>query len=424
MQLGDWRKKVVGGAERLMNQLAVPIGIDFGAASLKLLQVSGADSPALIGAACVPTPDDLIADPVKRMAFQLEALPKLMRSMEFKGRRAVCSIPASHAYCKHFQLDTQGTKIAEVAQGTVAAQLGCDPSALVLRHVEVTEASRAGKSEVICMATARDLVERMMRALKDARLDPVGMHVEFSSMLRAFDSITRRIEDAGVTSLYLDIGAGLTRVVIAHGRDMVFARSIDLAGRHLDQAIARQTRLPLAQARTHRLTMADVGRKPVAAPSPAGNNGMAVLAAMMRREGADAKAGAAPTAVLADRRQGHPAPGHSGDLGRQARAVSPSEADLSEPLEILTDEISMCLRYHESVFPDRKIDRAIFIGGEARHLGLCQHIARTLRLPAQVADPMAGVTRTGREPCFNVDFAQPQPGWAATLGLCLSPTDL
>ena len=64
------------------------------------------------------------------------------------------------------------------------------------------------------------------------------------------------------------------------------------------------------------------------------------------------------------------------------------------------------------------------MGGESRHLGLAQHIARTLRLPAQVADPMAGVARTGKETTTGVDFRQPQPGWAMCLGLCMSPTDL
>ncbi|MBC7835562.1 MAG: hypothetical protein H7Y88_10760, partial [Phycisphaerales bacterium] len=98
--------------------------------------------------------------------------------------------------------------------------------------------------------------------------------------------------------------------------------------------------------------------------------------------------------------------------------------DLSEPLEALTDDIAMCLRYHDSLFPGRKINRAIFVGGEARHRGLCQHVARTLRLPAQVADPLSRLARTGGERCTNVDMKLPQPGWAVPYGLCISPTDL
>jgi Tfp pilus assembly PilM family ATPase len=147
---------------------------------------------------------------------------------------------------------------------------------------------------------------------------------------------------------------------------------------------------------------------------------MALLAAAMRREGAGPVA-----AVAEDRRQGRAIPGLSQDVTRLERMeLTGARVDLSETAESLTDEIAGCLRYHESVFPDRKVARAIFMGGESRHLGLAQHIARTLRLPAQVADPMASVSRTGKESTPGVDFHQPQPGWALALGLSISPTDL
>jgi Tfp pilus assembly PilM family ATPase len=128
---------------------------------------------------------------------------------------------------------------------------------------------------------------------------------------------------------------------------------------------------------------------------------------------------------MEDRRVGLPTPGLTPDLTRQPKAdfVGP-KIDLTEMVESLTDEIAGCLRYHESAFPDRRVTRAIFMGGESRHLGLAQHIARTLRLPAQVADPMASVGRTGKEETPGVDFRQQQPGWAMVLGLCMSPTDL
>ncbi len=119
------------------------------------------------------------------------------------------------------------------------------------------------------------------------------------------------------------------------------------------------------------------------------------------------------------------APGLSPEVTSQPKVMFQGpRVDLSEIVESLTDEISGCLRYHESIFPDRRVNRAIFMGGESRHLGLAQHIARTLRLPAQVADPMASVGRTGKEATPGVDFKLSQPGWAMVLGLCLSPTDL
>ena len=90
----------------------------------------------------------------------------------------------------------------------------------------------------------------------------------------------------------------------------------------------------------------------------------------------------------------------------------------------IVDELSMCVRYHQSLFRDRKIDRIIFLGGEARNIALCQHIAKELHLPAQLGDPLARLEskRSLRTP--GLTLGQPQPGWAVVCGLCMAPTDL
>ena len=83
MALGDWKKRLMGEANRLVNQFGPPIAIDFGTASLKVLQIANADTPSLIAAACVPTPEELLNDPSKRMVFRLDALPKIFKSVGF-----------------------------------------------------------------------------------------------------------------------------------------------------------------------------------------------------------------------------------------------------------------------------------------------------------------------------------------------------
>jgi Tfp pilus assembly PilM family ATPase len=209
------------------------------------------------------------------------------------------------------------------------------------------------------------------------------MHSEVVALIKAMTSIGPQGDNSA--SLYLDIGAGVTKVAIAQGPRLVFARTIDLGGRHLDHAIARQTRTDIVEARQIRLNLRD----------------LSAAAA-----GAAAGGGSAATAVAEDY------------TFRQAvRAVT-------EPLEILTDEVAMCLRYYESLFPGTRPARVTFLGGEARHVPLCTHIARALKMPALSGDPMAGVARTGREPSRGVDFTGSQPGWAMVLGLALCPTDL
>jgi type IV pilus assembly protein PilM len=422
MAIADWHKRMMGGAKGLIAQ--PPIGVDFGVGALKVLQIATGDAPGLVAAACLPTPDDLLHDPVKRLSYQVDAFPTLMKQVAPKTKRAACAIPAGHSFCKHMQFQMEaGVSSGSLVKSAISTQLGCDPSMLVFRHVEVGQAGKSNKTEVIGMAAARETIDRLMGALKAAKLEPVGMHSEHHALLRAFDSITRRTEDDAVTSLYLDIGAGTTKVAIAQGRELVFARTIELGGRHLDQAVAKQLKLGLGEARAHRLAMSELGSPARAAqPAVAQESGTAVLSAGLRQSGGNGELHAeAPAALMEDRRAGGTPPGMHELPGRGTGAM---RVDISEPLEILTDEVSMCLRYHESLFEGRKVDRTVFVGGEARHVALCQHIARTLKLPAKVGDPMASIVRSGREPCAGVDFTAAQPGWAVALGLCLSPTDL
>ena len=106
--------------------------------------------------------------------------------------------------------------------------------------------------------------------------------------------------------------------------------------------------------------------------------------------------------------------------------ISEDSADsaLSEVTDALVDELSMCLRYHQSLFRKRKIDRLVFLGGEARETGLCQHVARALRLPAQLGDPLTRLQCRRSLRTSGLALGQPQPGWAVACGLCTLPTDL
>lgn len=391
----------------------LPISVDFGVGSLKVLQVAAGNPPVLVAAAALETPPDLCNDHKRRLDFQLEALPKLIRRGGFKGKRAVCAIPSWQVFCKHLQFPRQeGVDTAELVGAAVQMQLQCDASAVVFRHVEVEGIKATGKIEVAVIATPRELVNRLMRGMFNSKLEPVGMHTEFSAMLRAFDSLRRRDVDQGASTLYLDIGAFTTKVLIAQGGSLSFARVVEIGGAHLDASVAKQLKCSPEEAREKRLAMASTAITTARSPHPP-------MAAALAGSG---PLGGHPGQ---ERRDAGPASGFSSEfLSQPAAGLGPEGTDLSEPLEILTDEVAMCLRYHASQFPEKKVERAVFVGGEARSLGLCQRIARELKVSAQMADPLARVARTGGEPALGVDLKQAQPGWTVSLGLCLSPTDL
>ena len=368
-----------------------PIGVDFGVSEMKLLQVQTGEPASLIAAASVETPAALLNDPAKRLNFQLGELASTVRKGGFKGKRGACTFPAEQTLCKALSSPkVQGVSLSEVVSHALSEQLECHPDALVCRAFEAPAPGRSGKSEMLGIAAPRELIERLVGGLRHARLEPVGMHSEFLAMVRSFAEMEAKPENGAEekphTTLYLDIGLGSTKIAVAIGAHATFARRIDLGGRHIIAEIERQQDCNAAEAtRLWRSLSSMNDALPVAMKKAAGAESMGA-----RRLAESAAAG----------------------------------VDLTEPLEILTDEVAMAVRYHESVFPQKRLERIVFVGGESRQVALCQHIAKSVRLTAQIADPMAKVARSGRESTKGVDLAQPQPGWAVALGLCLSPTDL
>jgi Tfp pilus assembly PilM family ATPase len=293
------------------------------------------------------------------------------------------------------------------------------------------------KQEVICMAASRQFIGQVMQSIRDAKLEPVGMHPECIAAGRAFEQINRREEDARTATLYLDMAAGTTKAWVSHGHNLVFAKTIAVGGRDLDIAVARSLDCDVSTARSRRLNaavlVAEAAKaagvpRPGNVPNSVPSGGLAMLAAAMAKDQAKEPAPVpVETALAEDRRAprgGLTAPGLTMDLaGQNAAPAAPPDFDIREPLEMLTDEVAGCLRYHQSLFGGRKVDRVIFMGGEARHRGLCQHIAKRIKAPAHVADPLARMARTGKEPCHGVDFGAMQPGWTTVFGLGLCPTD-
>lgn len=393
-KLGQKLSSTVGGQVGLVP----PVAIDFGVSGLKMLQLEPGEQPKLVAAAFLQTPEELVRDNQKRLDFQLQSLPKLVKQAGFKGRRAVCTIPAWLTAVKCLQVPkVEGASMASMVEAALPAQLGVSAGAIVYRYFETGAASN-GMSEVILLATARDQVDRLVKGLVAAKLDPVGMQSEYTALVHAFDHITRREGDANLTTLYLDIGQGATKIIITRGRELAFARLVEIGGTHLDALAAKQLDCTPVEARRRRH---DTG---VFVPGGAADK---------------------PTVERLDRRGPGAGKGLSDNLLQQpAEAMGPESTDLSEPLEILTDEVMMSVRYYTAQSGGRKLDRVIFVGGEALRRGVCQKIARQLRIGAQAADPFAWVAKTGTEPTLGVDVKQPQPGWAVVMGLSTSPTDL
>lgn len=388
---------------------ANPIGVDFGSDTLRLAQLRRVDGELrLIAAASADVPAEARQDAASRLAFFVESVRDLLAQGHFQGRQAVLALPASMMHILHLRvppMDEAGLRKA--LPWEARGKLPIDPAHALLRHHVAGDvyADQEPRQEVILMAAQRSAVNDLLAAASRARLDVVGMNVEPRATIDCFGHIYRRKTDADATSAFVDIGAIGTRVAIARGNHMLFARMIPIGGDHFSKAVAAALGIGLADARLLRVKLGG------AAPNldehrektELAGEGMALLRAAVRQSTTEAPS---------------PQPSPEG----RGSEVSQVEEACAPLLGRLIEELDLCRRYYETTFPAKPVDRLIFVGGEARQRSLCQQIARQLSLAAQVGDPLVRLGRTSDVGINSgIDRRQPQPGWAVALGLSMGP---
>jgi Tfp pilus assembly PilM family ATPase len=222
------------------------------------------------------------------------------------------------------------------------------------------------------MAADTRWINQFIAAARQARLDVVAMNMQPLALLDCFANVYRRPAEQQSVRLYVDIGSSGTRAFIAQGTHLLFARNLAIGGDHLTRAVAESLAISFQDARTLRIKLC---------------------------AGAGTGAG---TSVGAN--------------GEQVETVC------RQALEELIQDLDGCRREHEGAFPHLAVNRLIFVGGEARHEGLCQHIAESLKLPGQTGDSLCRMARNSRIGIESaIDRRHPQPAWSAAVGLSMGP---
>ena len=411
-----------------------PIGIDFGTDCLRLAQVQWAsDEYKLIAAASADIPHHVRTDANARYAFFVDTVKDLLVQGGFKGRQTVLGLPAATMFIRHLRmpkLDDDAMKKA--LPWELRGKLPIDPLHALLRHVIAGEVyqDQEPKYEVIVAAAARELVNQMLNAASRAKLDVIGMNIEPKALIDCFTHVYRRKSDETATSCYVDIGCASARAVIARGEQMLFARVIPVGGDQFSRAVADAMKIPLQEAKVLRIKLC--GQNVSEEQQPTAPRDKAPEAPIesprARREGDVPDNSFALLDSALRKADIHETVQRPAEAVREAppRSDADPAAQVAkacrEPLGRLIEELNLCRRYYEATFPDKPIDRLIFIGGEARQRSLCQHVAREMGLAAQVGDPlvrMGRISDIGIE--SGIDRHQPQPAWSVAIGLSMGP---
>jgi len=268
-----------------------------------------------------------------------------------------------------------------------------DINRALVRHIvagEVYEGDQA-KLEVIVMAAPRTIVEQQLKMLERARLEVELVNVENNALLNSFAHLFERAEKNSLRIVFVDLGLESTKVVISHGSQIVFTRSVPIAARAYLQSISKS--LGISESKSSELF----------AQAASGNTGYesAAGSAAVKFQNASSSGSACSAAVADSERE-------------------TVQAVIQEQTQAMCEELKSCIRYHDLMFSADPVQKIIFLGGLSKIRMLCQSIAQHLRLPAQLGDPLVRLSpasRYGRHSDLMENDCHAD--WAVALGLSL-----
>lgn len=265
------------------------------------------------------------------------ALTQALEGRRFCGRDAVLCLDAHDLLLANVRLAKQvGADMDRLVQQEAAARIPYAIHEAEIRYLDGADVRQgdAVLREITLLSCHRPAIYRKIRLAEAAGLRPVAIDVAPTAILRSYVSQYRREEDCRRRAMFVHIGMSNTFVVIAQGADVLFARLLDIGGKHFDESVAQHLDMSLADAIS------------------------------LRRYNGERRA---------DQRD----PEVSESIDEAARPV----------VERFLGELGKCVRYHSVTFRGQPLSGIVLGGGEA-HESLAETITARLDVRCEVGDPL------------------------------------
>jgi len=346
---------------------AAPIGIDFAAQRLNMLQVTPSpDGPALRAAVSLPYPAEraqLLADRAMLRRFVRAALA----SAPFAGRRVVSALAPGEVRILPLTVHlANGQSEGQAVAKAVRDQLGAAAADSVVDYYQVRSVDAAGpERQVLAAVAANGDVLAYLEALRGAGLEPVALDIGPAAMARLLATMQDDVEQS---VLLINFGVRKSYLTVIWGRRLMLDREIDFGESQLVERLS----LVLGLASD-------------------------VALGLLREHGIGT-----PAAALPGQDAARP------DIGRTIREI------LYQEFAALAEELVRTQVYVASRTRGSALSRVYLNGSVARYAHVRERIEELVRLPVEVLDPLRAFRA---RPGFAVDTDM--QGIALAAGLAL-----
>ncbi len=375
-----------------------PIGLDIGHNSIKMIQLAiNSGHISVLAADKVRIDPRINGDVQERRSFVVSKIKQMLTEGNFRGKKVISCLPNDMLKITSLRLaEVENERIEQALIKEVNHRFGLDPDKDTLDYVLVGDVRQGDeiKSELVLFAADNESIKNHVELLEEAGLRPVGIDVVPCALFRSFERSLRRQEDRERTMVFMDVGSRFTTVVFSHGREISFVKQIPIGGENFNLEIAAKLGIGINEAEMLRNKLRMETTSNAGRPLPA--SGQSSDGSGNLEDGEN----------------------HKETLENLDASTHQVMVDaITAVAEQLTKEVSLCFRYYTVTFRGKRVERAVFSGGEAYEKILLNVLKRQLDVEIEMAQPLKGFDM------MNLSFDSDGRGllceWAVAVGLGL-----
>lgn len=226
-------------------------GLDIGSYSIKAVQLRKIqDKYQLVALGSAPsTPKGLASEAESDLTALAETIKKLYQEAKVTTKNVISALPEDQVFTRVITLPRLSEEELISALKWEAEQYVPIPlSEVTLAHQVIGETTQdtRQKTEVLLVAAPNRLIDKLLKVLKTAGLNPISLETEILAMSRSL------VAPDSEATLLVDLGARATDIAIVEKGQVVFTRSISTAGEALTRAVAGALGLEAGQAEEYK----------------------------------------------------------------------------------------------------------------------------------------------------------------------------
>lgn len=356
------------------------VGLEIGSANIKMVELSGTP-PSLRNLSIRPTPPGVVQEgSIIEPGALVDTIKEMLAEMRTRKRYVVTAASNLAVITRTLQVPKMPLKQMEEAVRWEAERyipFPIDEVVLDYAPLDQLEAVPDGEQmDVVVGAARQETVASLVEALKAVGLEPLIIDVKPFAGLRTLDNRLRASDREPIT-LFLEVGAESSALVLTRGERLLLNRVINLSGKDFTAAISKTFNLDFA-----------------AAEEAKRNYGLATIPTEDEDLLLD---------FDAERERFNPA--------RMYDAIRPVLVEL-------TTELRRSLEFFRVQVGDLGVDQGFVAGGGSKLRSLVPLLADTLGIPLEVADPWQGIQIDKSR--FDLEYLRSlSPEFTVPVGLAL-----